>query len=421
MSRFAIIGFGCAGYNALRAIRESGSTDEVEVYSTFPHAPANPMLTTYYVKGKIPYEAMFPYGTTEEILAKYPCTLHSGVGVTALNAAHRELTLTTGEKKRYDKILIASGATAVNLPVGDIPADRIFTMRTVHDAERLKEALEQRKVRSALVVGASMVGIKIVELLLERGIHTIFSDLAPHIFPTAAYEAVSERIEKYLTEKGVELHFGAKTEAAHMENDTGVIEMSDGTTVHADIVVMCVGTRADIRWIAPDELKINRAIVVDETMQTSAEGIYAAGDCCEGCDLILGATRNIGLYASAYVQGETAGLNMAGIPTRCEGNILHNITHFMQIDFVSFGDKSLPGERRVLLDQDDRYIEVTLQDGHLVCINMLNCYGLSGVVKNCILHYFNRHMQPLNREEEGVLAKSGLPNELIQILGGMAE
>ena len=52
---------------------------------------------------------------------------------------------------------------------------------------------------------------------------------------------------------------------------------------------------------------------------------------------------------------------------------------------------------------------------------MLNCYGLSGVVKNCILHYFNRHMQPLNREEEGVLAKSGLPNELIQILGGMAE
>ena len=60
MSRFAIIGFGCAGYNALRAIRESGSEAEVDVYSPFPHPPANPMLTTYYVKGKIPYEAMFP-------------------------------------------------------------------------------------------------------------------------------------------------------------------------------------------------------------------------------------------------------------------------------------------------------------------------------------------------------------------------
>lgn len=58
--------------------------------------------------------------------------------------ARRELTLTTGEKKQYDKILIATGANAVNLPVGDIPADRIFTMRTVHDAERLKEALDQR-------------------------------------------------------------------------------------------------------------------------------------------------------------------------------------------------------------------------------------------------------------------------------------
>lgn len=421
MSRFAIIGFGCAGYNALRAIRESGSEAEVDVYSTFPHPPANPMLTTYYVKGKIPYEAMFPYGTAEEILAKYPCNLHSGVGITALDAARRELTLTTGEKKQYDKILIATGANAVNLPVGDIPADRIFTMRTVHDAECLKEALDQRPIHSALVVGASMVGIKIIELLLERGIHAIFSDLAPHIFPTAAYEAVSERIEEYLTGKGVELHFGAKTEEAHLEDGTGVIAMSDGTTVRADIVVMCVGTRADIRWIAQDQLKMNRAIVVDPMMQTSAEGIYAAGDCCEGCDLMLGDTRNIGLYASAYVQGETAGRNMVGIPTRCEGNILHNITHFMEIDFVSFGDKNLPGDRRVLLDRDGQYIEITEQNGHLVCINMLNCYALSGVVKNCILHYFNCHMQPLNREEEGVLAKSGLPNELIQILGGMAE
>ena len=259
------------------------------------------------------------------------------------------------------------------------------------------------------------------EISLERGIHAIFSDLAPHIFPTAAYEAVSERIEEYLTGKGVELHFGAKTEEAHLEDGTGVIAMSDGTTVRADIVVMCVGTRADIRWIAQDQLKMNRAIVVDPMMQTSAEGIYAAGDCCEGCDLMLGDTRNIGLYASAYVQGETAGRNMVGIPARCEGNILHNITHFMEIDFVSFGDKNLPGDRRVLLDRDGQYIEITEQNGHLVCINMLNCYALSGVVKNCILHYFNRHMQPLNREEEGVLAKSGLPNELIQILGGMAE
>ena len=82
---------------------------QYNVYPTFPHPPANPMLTTYYVKGKIPYEAMFPYGTAEEILAKYPCNLHSGVGITALDAARRELTLTTGEKKQYDKILIATG------------------------------------------------------------------------------------------------------------------------------------------------------------------------------------------------------------------------------------------------------------------------------------------------------------------------
>ena len=133
----------------------------------------------------------------------------------------KQLFLASTLVQQYEKILIATGANEVNLPAGEIPADRIFTMRTVHDAECLKEALDQRPFHSVLVVGASMIGIKIIELLLERGIHAVFFDLAPYIFPTAAYEAVSERIEDYLTPKGVELHFGAKTEEAHLDEYSG--------------------------------------------------------------------------------------------------------------------------------------------------------------------------------------------------------
>lgn len=420
MSRFAIIGFGCAGYNALRAIREAGCTAEVDIFSDSSLPPANPMLTTYYVKGKIPYEAMFPFGTTEEILERYPAHFYPGVAVTALDAAAKRLTLSNGEERAYDKILIASGAAAVQLPVGDLPAERICTMRTVEDAVRLKEILETRPLRRVLVVGASMVGIKIVELMQERGVKCVLSDLAPHIFAAAAYETVSERIERCLADQSVELHFGVKTEAAVVEGDTCRITFSDGSETAADLVVMCVGTRADIAWV-PAEIARGRAIIVDETMQTSVPGIYAAGDCCEGTDLMLGATRNIGLYASAYVQGETAGRHMAGEDARCEGNILHNITHFMGMDFVSFGDKNLPGERVVFLDEGSRYMEATVKDGVLQCINILDDYALSGVVKHCILRHFEKNAEPLKPEEQGLLAKSGLPNALIRILEGMVE
>ncbi len=421
MEHFAIVGFGCTGFQALKALRESGSPAEIDVYSEVDLPPYNPMLTTYYVKGKIPYEAMFPFGSLTDILRHYSCHFYGNTKATALDTRDLRLSLSDGRQRTYDKILIATGATAVKLPVGDFPQQHIYTMRTVDDAVRFKKALEEQEVRRVLVVGASMVGIKIVELLHERGIQSILSDLADHIFPTAAFPTVSERIESYLRDQGVELRFGVKTETASYVSGTGHITFSDGSETTADMVVMCVGTRAACQWLDAQQIGMHRAIIVDENMRTSVPGLYAAGDCCEGADLMLGETRNLGLYANAYIQGEIAGRNMAGCPGTYEGNILHNITHFMSMDFASFGDKSLPGERVVFLDEGEHYIEATVKDGRLQCINMLDSFELSGFVKHCIIHYFLEKPQPLNEQEEGILRKSGLPNELIRILEVMVE
>lgn len=421
MDRFAIIGFGCAGYNALKALRENDCSADIDVYSETDLPPYNPMLTTYYVKEKIPYEAMFPFGTLQEIIQKYHCNFYGNTKIAGLDAKNRSLKTSDGKERKYDRILIATGASAVMLPVGEMPEERIFAMRTVEDAVRLKNALEQMQIKTALVVGASMVGIKIVELLLERGIHPVLSDLAEHIFSSAAFPETSKWIENYLRVQGVELHFGVKTEQVLFEENTGHFTFNDGSIVTADIVVMCVGTRASCQWIDPKQIKMNRAIIVDETMKSSAEGIYAAGDCCEGTDLMLDTTRNLGLYANAYVQGEIAGCNMAGCTKKFEGNILHNITHFMGMDFVSFGDKTLPGKQVVFQDEGMKYIEATIHNGSIQCINMLDMFELSGIVKNCILHCLIKDRDPLTQEEKGLLIKSGLPNGLIRILEAMLD
>ena len=162
-----------------------------------------------------------------------------------------------------------------------------------------------------------------------------------------------------------------------------------------------------------------RSISVDNNMITSIPGVYAAGDVAEGTDLMTGQKRNIGLWANSARQGYCAGCAMAGCPQPIEGNILHNITHFLNYNFVSFGDKECSGTRKVLLDQGNRYVEVLLQDNKLYCINILSDDELSGVVKNCLMKYFEKNAEPLKELELGVLAKSGFPNELIRILGGM--
>ena len=153
-------------------------------------------------------------------------------------------------------------------------------------------------------------------------------------------------------------------------------------------------------------------------MQTSVPDLFAAGDCFQARDLSIEGTRLIGLWANAVCQGETAGKNMAGLDAAYPGNLLHNITHFMDMDFVSFGDKSLPGERRVFVDKGRQYAEATISDGRVRCINLLNLFKNSGAVKNYMLRALYRHDTPADAQMKAVLLKSGLPRELTELLMG---
>lgn len=418
IKRYAIIGFGCAGYNCLRALRELGCDVPVDVYSDMELPPYNPMLTTYYVNGKIPFEAMFPFGTIEEIKKKYPFEWYPNTEILSINAALKEILLKGGEARRYDKVLISTGAKAIAPSVGELPDNRVYSMRTVMDAVRLKKDLKTGKISSALVVGASMVGIKLVELLAEQGVKCEMSDLADNIFPTAAFPEVSGRIEEYLRSKGIGLYFGVKLEKAKLENGKGNLLLSDGSKLETDIVIQCIGTRANTQLVNPAEVRVNRAIVVGADMKTTAEGVYAAGDCCEGVDLMTESSRIIGLWANAGLQGEIAGKNMAGAEARYPGGILHNITHFMDMDFISLGDNTLPGEKTVFLDNETDYIISTVMDGKIQCINILGAFRASGAVKNHLMRGLYDCKDKYEPEMEAALYRGGLPRELIGILGG---
>ena len=418
MDRFAIVGFGCAGYHALKAMREAGCGAAVDVYSDTDLPPYNPMLTTYYVKGTIPYEAMFPFGSMERIQKEYEFRMLAQHTVEAIDTGRKTVRCADGTETAYDKILISTGARAFSPPVGKLPIQRLFLMRCVGDAVRLKDAIAAGGLHRVLVVGASMVGIKLVELLHEQGVEVVLSDLAQHIFPTAAFEGASEHIEAFLREKGVELRFGVKTTEAEEQDGLAVVCFSDGSRTTVDAVINCIGTRAALSCLSPEEIDIVRGVVVDDHMRTSADGLFAAGDCCEGRDLCIDGTRIIGLWANAVLQGETAGKNMAGLDASYPGTFVHNITHFMGMDFVSFGDKTLPGERQIYLDRDGQYAEAVVQDGRIQCINLLNLFKNSGAVKNYMLRTLYRHDTPLVPQMQAVMLKSGLPKQLTDLLGG---
>lgn len=417
--RYAVVGFGCAGYHALRALRESDAGAEIHVFSDLDQPPANPMLTTYYAAGRLPYEALFPFGTLEEISARLSPVIHSGTAAAELDPRTLTLTLEDGRREAFDAILLATGADPVVPPLGVTPGGRVLCMRTVDDARALRERLEGGGIRSVTVIGGSMVGIKIVELCQEAGLTCTLADMAERIFPLAAFPDVSAEIERRLTEKGVTLRFGSAVSGAE-ETDAGVTtSFAGGAPVTSDLLVLCIGTRARTGLARAAGLEVNRGIVVDDSMRTSAPGVYAAGDCCEGRNIMTGGHQIIGLWANAAYQGETAGHCMAGDPALFSGNILHNITHFMGMDFISFGDVEARGEVHTIgSPADTRYVKAVVSGGELRCVNLLDSYHISGVVKNYMMNRFAGSRAPLPTALRGLLAQEGFTDEFLSLFEG---
>lgn len=410
--RYAVVGFGTAGYHGVEAIRTYDPAGEIHVYGDTCLAPYNPMLTTYYVFGKLGYSGMFPFGSLEDIQARLRFTYHRG-RVEKVDVRARTVETQEGSQC-YDKILIATGAAAFAPPVQGLTPEDTFFMRTVSDAEELKARLERGDVKNAVVVGASMVGIKVVEVLAGYGVKVCLADLAQTIFPLAAYPEVASAIEQRVAARGVELRFGATIDHMEVREGQKTAVMTDGASFPADLVCLCIGTRAATALVE-GQVEVDRGIVVNQRMETSAPGIYAAGDCCAGNNLESGQHQIIGLWANANRQGQTAGANMAGHGVEFDGNILHNITHFMDMDFIGFGDNRVRGK---VLEcgslEEGLYIRVVLDGGKIAGANILDSCRISGIVKNYMLRLFRGERPPIPDYQRAMLIQAGVPAEFIQ-------
>lgn len=417
MKKYAIVGFGCAGYHGAKAIRNVDKTGEIHVFDQLDMPPFNPMLTTYYAAQRLSREGAFPFGSLEKIQEELDVRFHGDTPVRRVTA-ERTVELENGDRLEFDRILIATGARALLPPLEGLPDPRVLLMRTYADAEKLQAYLTQRPVRRAVIVGASMVGIKVAELLFQRGVQVTIADSAQWLFPLAALPNVGREIEGRLAGRGMDFVWGAAVQAI---TPAGVL-LSNGRQLEADLIFLCIGTRANVGVVTGGEgpgIKMGRGIVVNDRMETSWPGVYAAGDCCEGTNLQSGETMPIGLWANASYQGGAAGRAMAGEPEPYSGSVVHNITHFMDMDFIGLGDNRLSGRSVTWGDlRQGPYIEAVVADGRLQCVNILDCCAVSGVLKSLLVAQWSRPGSTFTPAQEAVLLRNGVSMEWIKEVGG---
>jgi len=415
-SKLLIIGNGGAAVHAIEAARSVGHPGEIHLVSNTVGPAFNPMLSPYYLAGQIPYDRCFPFG--KNFYEDHEVKCHSGSPVVALDPINKEVRLEKGKKLTYDRCLIATGASPVLPEIQGLKdSPHVMTLRTAEDTIRLHHLLSS--VKTAVVLGASLVGIKMAEILIKRDIRVTLLDIADQVLPDAAHPECGSILEEYIADKNVDLRLSQTLEGAEDDEKSVRLHFRGEQPLTTDLCLVSIGVRSDMDFINNSDIETDKGILIDDKMRTSADDIYAAGDVSQGINLLSGKKEIIGLWGNACYQGRTAGFNMAGREVTYPGTMPQHISSFFGLTFARLGDIHPHGEQvRVISNRDlseGSYCLLAYDRGRLVGVNMLNSYKNAGRLKTAIIRkadwskYLSSFQNTLTDQEIGMILATLLP------------
>ena len=303
--RLVVIGGVAAGLSAASRARKFDPSIDITVFEKGGTISYGACGLPFYVEGSVRRAQELIVYTPEFFRKERRIEVRTGAPVASISHPRREVSLPGGERVRYDRLLIATGAQA-DRGIAGADLAHVFTLHTLADAERLRDFLAEKKPRRAVVVGGGYIGLEAADALRRRGLEVSIVTRGSHILhreDPALLTAVSKHLERHR----VELRTGVKVCSA--------------ADLQADLVVLGIGLKPNIDLAREAGVEIGRtgAIRTDDRMETSIGGIYAAGDCAETTQLVSGKPAWIPLGTTANKMGRVAGANIAGRRERFPG------------------------------------------------------------------------------------------------------
>ncbi len=300
-----IVGAGAAGNAAAEMLRREGYTGLVTMIGGDESVPYDrPNLSKDYLAGNAP-EEWIPL-RPPEFYEAHNIELIRGVTVTSLDSRRRSLKLSNEESRSFDKLLLATGAEPVRLPIPGSDLPHVRYLRTLSDSRAIIAAA--KKSQHAVVIGASFIGLEVAASLRARGLSV--DVVAPEQVPLE--RVLGGEIGRFIRKKheaeGVVFHLGTSSREITADSVT----LDDGSSIAADLVVIGVGVRPLIALAEKAGAAIDRGVTTDEFLETSIPGVFAAGDIARYPDPRSGDRVRIEHWVVAERQGQTSARNMLG-------------------------------------------------------------------------------------------------------------
>jgi len=356
--RFVIIGNGVAGVTAARALSDAGA--EVEVYTEEAHHYYPRPRLQKFLAGEIELEELplYPLSWYE----KRGIAVHLGVEVAGLDPRAKRIVLTDDRQVPYDRLLLATGSRPFVPPIEGVDKDGVFTLRTIEDALAIRRWAEGAK--RAVVVGGGLLGLEAARALTVLGLEVTVLERGPHLLQRQLDADGGALMRELIGAMGIEVVLEASSQAILGDGQASGVLLQDGRRIEGGLILISAGVRSNVRLAQDAGLEVNRGVVVDEHLQTSAEDIYAAGDVAEFQGQVYG------IIPAGLEQARVAAANMLGREqAEYQGTIPSNTLQVVGIDCASIGvvhPSEGEGYQELRKSEAGVYKKLVLKDGRLV-------------------------------------------------------
>ncbi len=360
-----IVGAGPAGVIAAETLRKKSPNDSITLIGDEPYPAYSRMALPYLMAGDVAEDGTYLRHAENHFESLEINVLNDSVS--QVHPADHSISLKDGTGISFDRLLLATGASAIRPPIGGMDSPRVHNCWTLTDAHRILS--EVKAGDRVVLLGAGFIGCIVLQALVEMKLELTVIELADRMLARMMDGPGGNMIERWCQAKGVKVRTGTAAKNVVEKNDSLEIELGDGSSIVADHIVCAAGVRSNTGFLEGSGIKTDAGVLVDWNLKTNIDNVFAAGDVAQGPDRSTGEQQVHAIQPTASEHGRVAACQMAGDPMPYGGSLSMNVLNTLGLITSSFGlwDGIDGGDSTRVEDQPhNRYLRLEFRDDVLV-------------------------------------------------------